>query len=142
MAVLRDDYRSVIIIDEVQDPGDLLSAEASGLTAKRSHQDRFARDGSGAVSTLRPGESWAWRRPPDGVLLSGTREWAIEVETTAKPLDQYLAILDGYADQGVASHRYVVPPITQERILRAAEVLDVRDLVTVWDWPPVAARRD
>jgi hypothetical protein len=34
------------------------------------------------------------------------------VETTAKPLDQYLAILD------------------------------VRDLVAVWDWPPVAVRRN
>ena len=28
-----------------------------------------------------------WRRRPDGVLLSGTHETAIEVETTAKALD-------------------------------------------------------
>ena len=42
----------------------------------------------------------AWRRRPDGVLLSGNQETAIEVETTAKPLDQYLAIRDAYADQG------------------------------------------
>jgi hypothetical protein len=35
----------------------------------------------------------------------------------------------------------VVPPVAQERILRAAAVLDVRVLVTVWDWPPVAVRR-
>jgi hypothetical protein len=56
------------------------------------------------------------------------------VETTAKPLDRYLAILDAYADQGVASHWYVVPPVAQERILQAASVLDVRDLVTVWCW--------
>jgi len=28
----------------------------------------------------------------------------------------------------VASHWYVMPPVAQERILRAAEVLDVRDL--------------
>jgi hypothetical protein len=33
-----------------------------------------------------------------------------------------------------------VPLVAQERILYAAEVLDVRDLVTVWAWPPVAAR--
>jgi hypothetical protein len=38
------------------------------------------------------------------VLISGTRDTAIEVETTAKPLEQYLAILDAYADQEVASH--------------------------------------
>jgi hypothetical protein len=35
-----------------------------------------------------------------------------------------------------------VPPIAQERILHAAAVLDVRDLVRVWDWPPATARRD
>ena len=84
----------------------------------------------------------AWRRRPDGVLISGTREWAIEVETTAKPLDQYLAILDAYSDQGVESHWYVAPPVAQERILHAAAVLDVRDLVRVWDWHPGAARCD
>ena len=39
----------------------------------------------------------SWRRRPDGVLLSGTHETAIEVETTAKPLEQYLTILDAYA---------------------------------------------
>ena len=78
----------------------------------------------------------AWRRRPDGVLISGTHEWAIEVETTAKPPDQYLAILDAYADQGVESHWYTVAPIAQERILQAAAVLDVHDLVRVWDWPP------
>jgi hypothetical protein len=44
------------------------------------------------------------------VLLSGSHETAIEVETTAKPLQQYLALLDAYADQGVASHWYAVPP--------------------------------
>jgi hypothetical protein len=60
----------------------------------------------------------------------------------AKPPDQYLAIPDAYADQGVASHWYVVPPVAQERILHAAAVLDVRDMVTVWDWPPVAVGRD
>ena len=75
------------------------------------------------------------------MLLSGSHETAIEVETTAKPLDQYLAILDAYADQGVPSHWYVVPPAAQERLLQAAAVLDVRDLVTVWDWPPGALRR-
>ena len=32
----------------------------------------------------------AWRRRHDGVLLSGTHEVAIEVETTAKPLDHGL----------------------------------------------------
>ena len=53
----------------------------------------------------------AWRRRPDGALISGTHETAIEVETTAKPLEQYLAILDAYADQGVESHWYVVPPV-------------------------------
>ena len=76
------------------------------------------------------------------MLLSGIREWAIEVETMAKPLDQYLAILDAYADQGVASHWYAVAPIAQERILQAAAVLDVHDLVRVWDWPPVTVRCD
>ena len=64
------------------------------------------------------------------------------METTANALDQYLAILDAYADQGVESHWYVVPTVAQERILHAAAVLDVGDLVTVWDWPPVAVRRD
>ena len=83
----------------------------------------------------------AWRRRPDGVLLSGTRETAIEVETMAKPLDRYLAILDAYADQGVPSRWYVMPPVAQERLLQAAAVLDVRDLVHVWDWPPVTARQ-
>ena len=39
----------------------------------------------------------AWRRRPDGVLICGAHETAIEVKTTAKPLDQYLAILDAYA---------------------------------------------
>jgi hypothetical protein len=57
-------------------------------------------------------------------------------------LDQDLAILDAYADQGVPSHWYVVPPVAQERIVQAAAVLDVRDLVTVWAWPPDATRRD
>ena len=84
----------------------------------------------------------AWRQRPDGVLGAGTHETAIEVETTAKPLEQYLAILDVCADQGVPSHWYAVPPVAQERILHAAEVLDVRELVTVWDWPPVAVRRN
>ena len=84
----------------------------------------------------------AWRRRPDGVLISGTQETAIEVETTTKPLDQYLAILDAYADRGVESHWYTVPTVAQERILQAAEVLDVHDLVHVWDWPPAAARHD
>ena len=76
------------------------------------------------------------------MLISGSHETASEVETTAKPLEQYLAILDAYADQGVESHWYTVPPVARERILRAAEVLDVRDLVRVWDWPRVAARCD
>ena len=84
----------------------------------------------------------AWRRRPDGVLISGSHETAIEVEMTAKPLDQYLAILDAYADQGVESHWYTVAPIAQERLLQTAAVLDVRDLVRVWDWPPGAVRRD
>ena len=84
----------------------------------------------------------AWRRRPDGVLISGSHETAIEVETTAKPLDRYLAILDAYADQGIESHWYAMPTVAQERILQAAAVLDVRDLVTVWDWPPVAGRWD
>jgi hypothetical protein len=83
-----------------------------------------------------------WRRRPDGVLISDSQETAIEVETTAKPLDQYVAILDAYADQGVPSHWYVVSPAAQERILKAAAVLDVRDLVSVWDWPTAAVRRD
>jgi len=82
----------------------------------------------------------AWRRRPDGVLISGTRETAIEVETTTKPLKQYLAILDAYADQGVESHWYTVPTVAQERILQAAEVLDVHDLVHIWHWPPVTTR--
>jgi hypothetical protein len=76
------------------------------------------------------------------VLISGSHEMAIEVETTAKPLDQYLATLDAYADQGVPSHWYVVPPVAQERLLHAVAVLDERDLVTVWNWPTVAGRRD
>jgi hypothetical protein len=42
----------------------------------------------------------------------------------------------------VASHWYAVPPVAQERIPQAAAVLDVRELVTVWDWPPVAVRRE
>ena len=84
----------------------------------------------------------AWRRRPDGVLISATHEWVIEVETTAKPPDQYLAILDAYADQGVASHWYAVPSVAQERLLQAAAVLDVRDLVRVWDWPSDAVRCD
>jgi hypothetical protein len=83
----------------------------------------------------------AWRRRPDGVLISGTHETAIEVETTTKPLDQYLAILDAYADQGVESHWYAVPNVAQERLLQAAEVLDVQDLVHVWDWPLVTPRQ-
>jgi hypothetical protein len=84
----------------------------------------------------------AWRRRPDGVLISGTHEVAIEVETTTKPLEQYLAILDAYADQGVESHWYAVPAVAQERILQAAAVLDVQDLVHVWQWPPVTARHN
>ena len=48
------------------------------------------------------------------MLISGTHKTEIEVETTAKPLDQYLAILDAYADQGVPSYWYVVPPVAQE----------------------------
>jgi hypothetical protein len=74
------------------------------------------------------------------VLVSGSQETAIEMETTAKPLDQDLAILDAYVGQGVASHWYAVPPMAQERILHASELLDVRDLVTVWDWPRPQAR--
>jgi len=88
------------------------------------------------------GHRRAWRRRPDGVLLSGTHETAIDVETTAKPLEQYLAMPDAYTDQGVASHWYAVPPVAQERILQAAAVLDVRELVTARDWPPVAGRHD
>jgi hypothetical protein len=84
----------------------------------------------------------AWRRRPDGVLISGTHETAIEVETTAKPLEQYLAILDAYVDHGVVSHWCAVPSVVQERILQAATVLDVHELVRVWDRPPVAVRRD
>ena len=76
------------------------------------------------------------------MLISGSYETAIEVETTAKSLDHYLAILDAYADQGVASHWYVVPPVAQERPLQAAAVLDVRDLVHVWHWPPVTASQE
>jgi hypothetical protein len=34
-----------------------------------------------------------------------------------------------------------VPLVAQERILHVAEVLDVRELVTVWGWP-VAVRQD
>jgi hypothetical protein len=34
-----------------------------------------------------------------------------------------------------------VPLVAQERILHAAEVLDVQDLVRVWDWPPGAVKR-
>ena len=64
------------------------------------------RGATGCVANWR-----AWRRRPDGGLISGTQETAIEVETTAKPLDQYLTILDAYADHGVASHWYVVPPV-------------------------------
>jgi hypothetical protein len=36
----------------------------------------------------------------------------------------------------------VVSPAARERILQAAKVLDVRDLVTVWDWPPATVRQD
>ena len=82
-----------------------------------------------------------WRRRPDGVLISGTHDTAIEVETTAKPLEQYLAILDAYTDEGVASCWYVVPPVAQERLLQAAAVLDVQDLVHVRHWPPAAVRQ-
>jgi hypothetical protein len=39
-------------------------------------------------------------------------------------------------------HWYAMPTVAQERILQAAAILDVRDLVRVWDWPPAAARRD
>ena len=53
-----------------------------------------------------------------------------------------LAILDAYADDGVTSHWYVATSVAQERILQAAEVLDVHDLVRVWDWPPATVRRD
>jgi hypothetical protein len=42
----------------------------------------------------------------------------------------------------VKSHWYVMPPVAQERILQAAAVLDVQDLVHVWQWPSVTARRD
>ena len=63
------------------------------------------------------------------------------METTAKPLDQYLAILDAYADYVVESHWYTVPPVAQERILQAAAVLDMGDPVRVWDWPPVTVRQ-
>ena len=72
----------------------------------------------------------------------GLYSFGHEVETTAKSLDQYLAILDAYVDHGVVSHWCAVPSVAQERILQAATVLDVRDLVTVWDWPPVAVRQD
>jgi hypothetical protein len=83
-----------------------------------------------------------WKRRPDGVLISGSREVAIELELTTKRLDQYTAILDAYADQEVESHWYVVPPVAQERLLQAAAVLDLGELVRVWDWPPVAARQN
>jgi hypothetical protein len=36
----------------------------------------------------------------------------------------------------------VVPPVAQERIQQAAEVLDMRDLVTASDWTSAAAERD
>ena len=63
------------------------------------------------------------------MLISGSHETASEVETTAKPLDQYLAILDAYADHGVVSHWCAVPSVVQERLLQAATVLDVHELV-------------
>ena len=53
-----------------------------------------------------------------------------------------LAIRDADADQGVPSHWYVAPPVAQERSVQAATVLDVRDLVSVWDWPTTTSRRD
>ena len=62
--------------------------------------------------------------------------------TTTLSMLLYLAILDAYADYGVTSHWYVATSVAQERILQAAEVLDVHDLVRVWDWPPATVRRD
>ena len=53
-----------------------------------------------------------------------------------------LAVAFGADHQNVASHWYTVPPVAQQRILHAAAVLDVRDLVRVWDWHPGAARCD
>jgi len=53
----------------------------------------------------------AARQRPDGVLVSSGHQTAIGVETTARPLDQNLAILD------------------------------VRELVIVCDWPLIAVRR-
>jgi hypothetical protein len=52
------------------------------------------------------------------------------------------AVGEGELVAGVASRWYAVPPVAQERILRAAAVLHVRNLVAVCDWPPVAVRRD
>jgi CHASE3 domain sensor protein len=63
------------------------------------------------------------------VLISGSHETASEVETAPQALDQYLAILDAYADQELEAHWYAVPPVAQERLLQAAEIQDVRDLV-------------
>ena len=110
-----------------------------GLTLRLAHR---------ATAAARPGVRHV-RGDPAGPAPApgrdadlGQHETAIEVETTAKPLDQYLPILDAYADHGVAAHWYAVPPVAQERILHAAAVLDVRDLVRVWDWPPATARRD
>jgi hypothetical protein len=40
------------------------------------------------------------------------------------------------------SHWYAVPTAAQERILQAAAVLDVQDLVHVWRWRPVTARQE
>ena len=53
-----------------------------------------------------------------------------------------LAVAFGADHQNVASRWYTVSPVAQERILHAAAVLDVQDLVRVWDWPRVAARCD
>ena len=77
----------------------------------------------------------------NGLCAPPVSRWSTRlVETTAKPLEQYLALLDAYADHGVASHWYAVPTVAQERILQAAAVLDVQDLVHVWHWPLVTAR--
>src|SRR5919202_2758369 len=57
----------------------LLRTDPTGALAYRA--------ATAARSGVRPvlGDRRAWRRRPDGALISGTHETAIEVETTAKP---------------------------------------------------------
>ena len=45
-----------------------------------------------------------WRRRPDGVLISSTHETAVEVETTAKALDQYLGVAAGRSQVRLSGH--------------------------------------